>query len=76
MKHEHLFSIEWDCSYNDPDYAVSGIGQTRINNLGSLNRERLSKMLHFLADAVLNQTAPFEVRDRSYMDITRQLGEG
>ena len=67
MKHEHLFDIEWDCSYNDPDYCISGIGQTRINNLGSYNRERLANMLEWLGKAVRNQTEPFSVRDRSYM---------
>lgn len=68
MKHEYLFSIEWDCSYNDPDYAISGICQTKINNLGSLNRERLAKMLEFLANSIRNQTSPFDVRDRSYLE--------
>ena len=67
MKHEHLFDIEWDCSYNDPDYSISGIEQTKINNLGSYNRERLANMLEFLAKAIRNQTTPFEARDRSYL---------
>ncbi len=67
MKHEYLFSIEWDCSYNDPDYSVSGICQTRINNLGNYDRERLAKMMEFLAKAIREQTTPFEVRDRSYL---------
>lgn len=67
MKHEYLFSIEWDCSYNDPDYAINGVCQNRINNMGSENRERLAKMLEFLAKAVRNQTEPFHVRDRSYL---------
>ena len=67
MTHEHLFSIEWDCSYGDPDYAVSGICVTRINNMGSLDRERLAKMLEWLAMAIRNQTVPFEIRDRGYL---------
>lgn len=69
MKHEHLFSIEWDCSYNDPDYAISGICQTRINGMGSLDRGRLADMLEFLAKSLRNQTPPFEVRDRSYLTV-------
>lgn len=74
MKHEKLFSIEWECSYNYPDYCVSRIGQTRVNNLGSYNRKRLASMLEFLAKAVRNQTTPFEVRDRSYMGKSEEKG--
>ena len=64
MNSTHLFSIEWDNSYNDPDYAIPGTFNTWLDNAGSLNQERLAKMLEFLAKAMRERKPPFHVRNR------------
>ena len=60
MNYTNLFEIQWDNSYNDPDYSIPGRFNTWLDNCGELDRERLAKMLEFLAEAMRNRTAPFQ----------------
>lgn len=60
MNYTPLFSIEWDNSYNDPDYRIPGSFQRYLDEMGTLNQERLAKMLESLAQSIRNRTTPFE----------------
>lgn len=62
MNSTHLFSIEWDDSYNDPDYSIPGTFQDYLNRMSEVDVERLAKNLEFLARGLRNRTAPFERR--------------
>ena len=59
MNSTHLFSIQWDDSYNDPDFAVPGTMQEWIEKRDSKDIERLAKNLEFLASALRKREAPF-----------------
>lgn len=64
MNYTHLFSIEWDTSYNDPDYRIPGSFQRYLDEMGTLNQERLATMLEFLADGIRKRTCPFEKKTK------------
>lgn len=60
MNYTELFTIEWDNSYGEPDYRIPGSFQRYLDEMGELNKERLAKLLEFLASAIRNRTVPFE----------------
>lgn len=62
MNYTNLFAIEWDNSHNDPDYRIPGSISNYLDGMGLADRERLAKMLEFLAKAIRNRTVPFEPR--------------
>lgn len=64
MNHTKLFEIHWDNSYNDPDYAIPGTFNTWLDNCGTLNQERLARMLEWLAQVMRERKPPFHKRDR------------
>ena len=64
MNYTHLFSIEWDDSYNDPDYSIPGRFNTYLDNRGPGDIERLAKMLEFLAGAMRERKSHFQHREK------------
>ena len=61
MNYTHLFSIEWDDSYNDPDFKVPTEFQEWIKN-HEQKRETLARHLEWLATVLRSKKAPFETR--------------
>ena len=59
MNYTELFKIQWDNSYNDPDFAVPGTMQKWLEGKNSKDIERLAKHLEFLAGALRERKAPF-----------------
>lgn len=59
MNFTHLFSIEWDDSYNDPDYAIPGTFMEWISRHDH-ERERLAKHLEWIAKCIRENLSPFD----------------
>ena len=59
MNYTHLFDIEWDDSYNDPDYKIPGRLEKWLDGRGPKDIERLAETLEWLAKSLRNRTAPF-----------------
>jgi len=58
MKHTHLFNIEWDNSYGDPDFGIPWTFFEWMKH-NEDKRERLAQHLEWLAKALRNKSAPF-----------------
>jgi len=59
VNYTHLFSIDWDDSYGDPDYKIPGLFKDWYLRHSKEDIERLATNLEFLATALRNRTAPF-----------------
>jgi len=69
MNYTTLFEIQWDDSYNDPDYGIPGTMEKWLNNRSKEDIDRLAKLLHWLAEQMSKRETPF--RD-SLMDGIKQ----
>lgn len=65
MNYTELFKIQWDDSWNEPDFAISGTMQEWIQRKDSKDIERLAKHLEFLAKALRERKAPFQSKFES-----------
>ncbi len=59
MNYTKLFEIEWNDSYNDPDYAVSGSCNQWLCMHDKVTIERLAKHLEWLANRLRERKEPF-----------------
>ena len=60
MNYTKLFTIEWDDSYNDPDFAIPGTMNEWLNKRSKKDIKRLAEMLEFLAKQIIKREAPFK----------------
>lgn len=58
MNYTKLFEIEWDDSYNDPDFSVPGTCNKWLDNNPD-KIERLAKHLEWLAKVMRERKEPF-----------------
>ena len=59
MNYTKLFEIEWDDSYNDPDFSVPGTCNAWLDAQGKDTIERLALHMEWLANRLRSRKEPF-----------------
>ena len=67
MNYTRLFSIEWDDSYNEPDFSIPGTFEDWLVK-NEDKREKLAKHLEWLAQQLRNNENPFRKSDEVTSD--------
>ena len=74
MNYTKLFDVQWDDSYNDPDFGMPGTFMDWLS-VNEDKRERLAKHLEWLASALREGKEPFKPSKLSLEQVCEKMKE-